>query len=342
MKLNKHAANPILKPNPENDWEDCCVLNPAVIYDDARNKFVMLYRAAGNDFAHVIRLGLAESDDGVNFTRVYDKPVMEAEPNHPDGGALEDPRIVKLDGRYFITYVAEAYSPGKYWLPDQMRKYRNEFFPKNLQTLPALVRDFTSVTYLAFTDDFKTFKRLGRITDSRYDDRDVVLFPEKVNGKYVRISRPKRDDKAPSVWITYSDDLLEWGEPTKFIEPKEWWEELKVGASCPPIRTKDGWLFVYHGVDAKNEIYRVGFAMLDINHPEKVIARTKNFVMEPEYDYETQGLYNGCVFPTGIVEKGGVFYIYYGCADRFIGLATVGVNEVLEELRKPENQVSNA
>lgn len=338
MKLNKHPANPILKPNPDNVWESCCVLNPAVVYDDERDKFVMLYRAAGNDEAHVIHLGLAESDDGVNFIRLYDKPVMAAEPDYPDGGALEDPRMVKLDGRYFITYAAESYSPGKYWEGGGW-DYRRKHWPENLQTLPKTIRDFTSVTHLAFTDDFKSFKRLGRITDSRYDDRDVVLFPERIGGKYVRISRPKRDDKVPCLWITYSDDLLEWGEPTKFIEPVQWWEMLKMGASCPPIRTKDGWLLVYHGVDVEDQIYRVGFALLDSEHPEKVLARTANFVMEPEYDYETQGIYNGCVFPTGIVERDGLLYIYYGCADRYVGLATVRLDDVLEEMKKPENHV---
>lgn len=338
MKLKKCSANPILKPNPANGWESRCVLNPAVIYDDARNKFVMLYRAAGDDEAHVIQLGLAESDDGINFTRLYDEPVMGADPEHPDGGALEDPRMVKLDGRYYITYAAEAYSPGRYWC-SEARTYRANNWPKNLETLPALVRDFTSVTYLAFTDDFKTYKRLGRITDSRYDDRDVVIFPERINGQYVRISRPKRDGKTPSIWITFSDDLMEWGLPTKIIEPKEDWEMEKIGASCPPIKTKDGWLLVYHGVDAKDKVYRVGFALLDLDHPEKVLARTKNFVMEPEYDYETNGIYNGCVFPTGIVEKDGLFYIYYGCADSYVGLATIEVEEVLKEMQRPENRV---
>ena len=338
MKLKKCSANPILKPNPANGWESRCVLNPAVIYDDVRNKFVMLYRAAGDDEAHVIQLGLAESDDGINFTRLYDEPVMGADPEHPDGGALEDPRMVKLDGRYYITYAAEAYSPGRYWC-SEARTYRANNWPKNLETLPALVRDFTSVTYLAFTDDFKTYKRLGRITDSRYDDRDVVIFPERINGQYVRISRPKRDGKTPSIWITFSDDLMEWGLPTKIIEPKEDWEMEKIGASCPPIKTKDGWLLVYHGVDAKDKVYRVGFALLDLDHPEKVLARTKNFVMEPEYDYETNGIYNGCVFPTGIVEKDGLFYIYYGCADSYVGLATIEVEEVLKEMQRPENRV---
>lgn len=339
IKLKKYEANPILSPNPENEWEARCVLNPAVVYDDERKKFVMLYRAAGNDFAHVIRLGLAESDDGIHFTRLYDKPVMDADPEHPDGGALEDPRMVKLDGRYYITYAAEAYSPGRYWNVEG-QEYRRENWPKNIETLPALVRDFTSVTYLAFTDDFKTFKRLGRITDSRYDDRDVVIFPERIRGQYVRISRPKRDGKTPSIWITYSDDLMEWGLPTKFIEPKEDWEMEKIGASCPPIRTKDGWLLVYHGVDAKDKVYRVGFVLLDSEYPERVLARTKRFVMEPEFPYETDGIYNGCVFPTGIVEKDGLLYIYYGGADTYVALATIELKTVLNELKNPENRLA--
>ena len=118
MKFKKYAGNPILRPNPANAWEERCVLNPAVVYDEEKQKFVMLYRAAGNDKRHQIRLGLAESFDGVRFERVSDVPVFEGHRDDPDGGCAEDPRLIQMGGIYFLTYAARAYAPGQYWLEE--------------------------------------------------------------------------------------------------------------------------------------------------------------------------------------------------------------------------------
>ena len=96
MKLKKYENNPILKPNPANQWEERCVLNPAVIYDEENEQFVMLYRAAGNDVRHQIKLGLATSKDGINFVRQSDKPAFEGSHDEPDGGCVEDPRLMKI------------------------------------------------------------------------------------------------------------------------------------------------------------------------------------------------------------------------------------------------------
>ena len=115
MKIVKYKDNPILKPN-SNSWESRCVLNPAVVYDDDRKKFIMLYRAAGNDVRHQIVFGLAESDDGFNFKRVSDKPVFAPNHDEPEGGCVEDPRLVKIGDLYYMTYAARAYAPGQYWL----------------------------------------------------------------------------------------------------------------------------------------------------------------------------------------------------------------------------------
>ena len=100
MQLTKSKINPILSPNPSNQWEERCVLNPAVIYDDERQKFVMLYRAAGDDKRHKIVFGLAESDDGVHFTRMSDEPIFSPDNSEPDGGCVEDPRLTKLGDLY--------------------------------------------------------------------------------------------------------------------------------------------------------------------------------------------------------------------------------------------------
>ena len=114
---------------------------------------------------------------------------------------------------------------------------------------------------------------------------------------------------------------------------EEWCETKRIGGGTPPIKTDKGWFMLYHGVDDKG-IYRVGAVLLDLNNPSKIIARTKNFLMEPDCDFELQGIYEGCVFPTGTVVKDGTLYIYYGCADQYIGLATCNFNEIINYLDK--------
>ncbi len=341
LKFDRYPGNPILSPEKRNRWENFCVLNPAVCFDEKTNKFVMLYRAGGDDIRHKIRLGLATSDDGIHFERRSDEPVFDADDYEPDGGCIEDPRIVCIDGRYFITYAARAFAPGRYWLPDkQFKAERGTWLVKQPECSPQFIKVNHTVTYLAYTDDFVTYKKLGRITDSRLDDRDVVLFPRKINGKFVRISRPEVNDEK-AMWIAYSDDIVEWGKGEVLYRGTESWEGTRIGAGCPPVETDKGWLLIYHGVDPVSGIYRVGVMLLDKDNPSKILARTRRFVMEPELGYETSGLYNGCVFPTGVVERDGTLYIYYGCADKFVALATVKTADLIEELSKEENLVGN-
>ena len=333
MKLNKYEGNPILSPN-DNDWECRCVLNPGVVYDEENKKFIMLYRAAGNDEAHIIRCGLAESKDGIHFERMSDKPVLESSRNEMDGGCIEDPRIVKMDGLYYVVYASRAYAPGQYWVPGAACPYitKDELYDKNL---PYLARTNETASYLAVTKDFRNYKRLGRITHTKADNRDVIIFPEKVNGKYVILSRPKypatEQVKMPSIWISFVDDLLDYYEAKLLITGQEWWETSRIGAGTPPIKTEKGWFMLYHGVDDKG-FYRIGALLMDLEDPSKIIARTKNYIMEPEYEYETSGLYNGCVFPTGTVVLDDTLYVYYGTADKHIGLATACFSELVDEL----------
>lgn len=339
MKFKKYAGNPILRPNPVNAWEERCVLNPAVVYDEKKQKFVMLYRAAGNDKRHQIRLGLAESFDGVRFERVSDVPVFEGHRDDPDGGCAEDPRLIQMGGIYFLTYAARAYAPGQYWLEEWVEGVSRP--PMYLESadvydkeLPQYARENTTVSYLAATKDFRHYKKLGRLTEPTVDDRDVFIFPEKIGGKYVLISRPKFKDagvKMPSVWISYGDDLLEYGRPRLLMTGEQWWETQRIGGGTPPVKTEKGWFMLYHGVDAKR-IYRVGAVLLDLQDPAKVIARTKEYLMEPDQEFELSGIYEGCVFPTGCVVKEGTLYVYYGCADQYIGLATCNFTELIEYL----------
>lgn len=339
MMLKKCDSNPILLPNSLNDWENLAVCNPGAWYEDGT--FYLLYRAAGDDEDHFIRFGLAVSKDGVNFTRASDKPVFGPSCNGPDMGGVEDARIVKFGDEFYVTYAYRSFPPGRYWtFPHDVVR-----LPETGPDAPAVYRENIANSGLAMTKDFFNWRRLGRITQSNLDDRDVILFPEKVGGKFVLLHRPKQwigdsyGCKHPAIWITYSDDLMVWNEKSELLlQGREGTWEEKIGGSTPPLRTKDGWLLLYHGVEEGGKgYYRVGVALLDINDPKKVIARAENYIMEPEFYYEKEGFYNGCVFPTGNVIVDDTLYVYYGAADKYIGLATCSVSEMLEFLKTEKN-----
>ena len=334
MKLVRCKQNPILKPNPANQWEELCVLNPAAIYNELDKKFYMIYRAAGNDKTHLIHLGLAISDDGVNFIRQSDKPLISGDPNGLDAGGCEDPRLVKMGDYFYLTYASRPFPPGQYWREDK------EYFGFQPEYGPKVLIYNNTLTHLAISKDLKKWKKLGPITDPHYDDRDVVIFPEKINGKFYMLSRAMErcgkgfPNKNPAIWLSFSDDLLNWDNYSLLMEGQTWWEDKKIGTSTAPLKTKDGWLVLYHGVSSKDDAYRVGAILLDLNDPTKIIARTKDYLLEPEEEYETNGYYNGCVFPTAIVPKDDMYYIYYGAGDKVICLATVKQDELLRYLKE--------
>ena len=335
MKLHKYQGNPILSSLDDSPWENLVTCNPGVIYDGGT--FYMLYRAAGDDEDHVIRFGLATSTDGFHFTRVSREPVFGPSEDGPDSGCVEDPRIVKLGDTFYITYAYRPYAPGRYWT-----------FPHDVVRLPACDGFAPKAwakslgnTGLAMTKDFRSFRRLGRLTSPVLDDRDVILFPEKVGGKFVMLHRPKDWVGAsygvsePSIWIKFSDDLLAWEDkPSTLLltgRPNSW--EEKIGGSTPPILTDEGWLMLYHGVaDGGLAQYSVGALLLKADDPTVVLARTPEPILEPELPYETQGFYNGCVFPTGNVVVDGTLYVYYGAADKHVGVATCKLDELLKYL----------
>jgi len=331
MKLLRYGGNPILSPNPANDWENLVVSNPGVIYDDG--VFYMLYRAAGDDEDHVIRFGLATSTDGFHFTRACDAPVFGPSADGPDAGCVEDPRIVKFGDCFYVTYAFRPVPPGRYWTfaHDVVRQPDCDGFA------PRAYRDNLGGTALACTRDFRHFRRLGRLTSPVLDDRDVILFPEKIGGKFAMLHRPKdyRGLQFPSIWLKFSDDLLDWAgaEDHLLIEGIPGTKEEKIGGSTPPILTDRGWLVLYHGVaDGGLSKYTVWAMLLDRDNPLRVLARTTAPILEPEMPYECEGLYPGCVFPVGNVVKDGTLYVYYGAADKYVGVATCPLDDLLNHL----------
>ena len=336
MILKKYENNPILSPNPLNNWEDLVVCNPGVWYENGT--FYMLYRAAGDDEKHVIRFGLALSEDGFNFVRDSNLPAFGPSEEGPDSGCVEDARIVKFDDYYYVTYAFRPIAPGRYWKFEHDQVLTWDFG----SNAPTFLKKNMANTALAMTKDFKTWIRLGRITRSDIDDRDVIIFPDKINGKYAMLHRPKEwvgnewGPAFPAIWLCYSDDLLTWNEPSHLLMQgiEGGWEE-KIGGSTPPLKTDEGWLVLYHGVEnGGTGYYRVGAVLLDLEDPTKIVGRTKQPILEPEFDYEINGFYKGCVFPTGNVIVDNTLFVYYGGADKYVGVATCSLSELLDHLKQ--------
>jgi len=333
VKLRRYEGNPILCPNPANEWESLAVFNPAAWYDDDKREVLLLYRAAESGPEYKCYFGLAVSNDGYHFERVSDQPAFSPSVEGFDGSTVQDPRMVKIGEYYYITYACRFYPFGQFWKPKN-EQYQRLTCPADF---PRIFRDNATSTGLLLTKDFKTYIRAGRLTDPVLDDRDVVLFPERVNGKYVMMHRPlewigdKYGTEFPAVWISMSDDLLGFRKSRLLIRRKYDWEAGKIGINTPPIRTEHGWLTIYHAVGS-DKYYRLGALLLDLQDPTKVLHRASDWIMQPEEEYEIDGYYKGCVFPCGKVVIDGKLFVYYGAADKYVALATCGLGELLEYL----------
>jgi beta-1,4-mannooligosaccharide/beta-1,4-mannosyl-N-acetylglucosamine phosphorylase len=247
---------------------------------------------------------LARSSDGYHFV-VEDNPVMEPcrkeEPfKEYERKGIEDPRITKIDGIYYIMYTA--------------------------------VSPYGPLLALAKTEDFKTFERIALISEP--ENKDGVLFPEKINGKYARLDRPVAGGLA-NIWISYSDDLITWGNSRCVMTIRDdHWDSWRIGASCQPIKIDDGWLIIYHGVKSASggPIYRLGAAVLDENDPSRVHCRSAIPILSPREYYERVGDVNNVVFSCGAIleDDGESLKIYYGASDTSICVGHAKVNELMQ------------
>lgn len=312
--LKRNKNNPILLPDESNWWESKATFNCAILCHDRR--IHMLYRAIGEYEKYVSRIGYASSTDGIRFDR-FKEPAMSPEEDYEKYG-IEDPRLVEIDRQIFLSYVI-------------LSDYANE--------------GPTASTALATTADFKNYTRLGILTSRGSDNKDVVLFPEKTsneeeksgNTTYLFLHRPsswvgsKFGVDRPSIWLGEGNALNKFEKHTLLLKPEQEWEALKIGAGPPPIKTKDGWLLIYHGKDT-HAIYRAGAALLDLKDPSKVLGRTKNPILEPLEAYEKNGDVNNVVFPTGACAKDGTLFVYYGAADKVCCLATINLESLLDHI----------
>lgn len=295
LQFTRYEKNPILRPT-ENWWECKCVFNPAAVYDG--EKVHILYRAIGED--NISRMGYATSSDGFTIDHRSPLPVFEpAEDIELERLGVEDPRVVLIDGTYYVVYVSASVYPADH--------------PRPAFSFGA---PWKTRVCIAKTKDFASFERLGPMLPS--DDKDGVLFPEKIGGKYVLMHRI-----FPDLWMCFSEDMKTWVDDQPVIGLREgMWDDGRLGAGCPPIKTDAGWLELYHAA-SKDRVYRMGAVIFDLEHPTKVVSRPPVHCFEPEEDYEKEGLVPNVVFGCGIIEKDGQLIMYYGGADMVVGAAYV-------------------
>jgi predicted GH43/DUF377 family glycosyl hydrolase len=252
-------------------------------------------------------LTLARSKDGYKF-EVDPQPCMipSDDPQYEiyERFGVEDPRITCIEDTYYITYT--AYGP------------------------------FGTRVAIGATKDFVKFERISLASET--NNKDAVLFPEKINDNYVMIDRP---DGMGAIWMTYSKDLIDWGRARVILAPEPGWGPVKLGISTPPIKTEQGWLCLYHGVrqTASGRLYRIGAILLDLNDPSRIIGQIPHFIFGPEEVYERTGDVPNVVFPCGIInESNGVLKMYYGAADTCIALAESRLEDVLNLFSQGEIQ----
>ena len=185
-----------------------------------------------------------------------------------------------------------------------------------------------STVALARTTDFVNFEPIGGVSTPH--NRNALLFPEKIGGRYCRFERP--EGQSAIMWLSYSPDLLYWGDATPLPLPETSWNFAKTGASAVPIRTEHGWLKIYHAVSdpPSDGNYFLGAMLLDLEDPSQIIAAPRKFILAPVMDYERLGQVPNVVFCSGAVEYQDKLHVYYGGADQRVCLATTTVDELVE------------
>ncbi len=337
IKIKKEGV--ILSPT-NFGFENKSVFNPAVIQE---GRFVhIIYRAVDAEYNSC--LGYAKLDGPLNLVERYVKPFLAPKYGYEKKG-VEDPRISKINKTYYLTYVAHdgknaliAYLYGK----DLFNLERGGVIsPKISYNKAGRLLESSKLK-----DDyyfFESFYQQHAGKDVLLWEKDGIMFPEKIKGKYALMHRI-----LPDIQVIYFNSFNElknkafWSENLKklnkyvILQGQYGFESRHVGGGCPPIKTRHGWLLIYHAAEETNEgkIYHAGAALLNLKNPTKVIARLPYPLISPTEDYEKQGMVNNVVFPTGTAIFDGQFYIYYGSADTYVSCASVKLENLIKELLK--------
>ncbi len=303
--VHRYENNPILTKN-DFPYDTVAVFNPGVVKQGS--KYMMICRCEDSSFNRY--MWVAESYDGIKFTprlhplempkgdMIFDEYVHATK-------SYWDPRITYLEGKYYIVHAAD-------------------------------VTNGASCQLGLFEIDENFEKLVWRGLISEPDNRNGVLFPEKINGKYYRLDRPN-DNGGFDIWCCSSPDLIHWGNPRRVLAKERLgWGEKKIGPGAVPIKTEAGWLCIIHGVrrQCTDEVYSLGVMLLDLEDPTKLIGYSARAILAPEMPYELLGQSMNVVFTNGAVaEDDGTVKIYYGGADQVICLAIANINDLIESCK---------
>ncbi|MGZ6313644.1 MAG: glycoside hydrolase family 130 protein [Candidatus Limnocylindrales bacterium] len=302
--LWRSSRNPIIRRDhlPTSN----SIFNSAVV--PFREGFAGVFRV--DDRSRSMNLHAGRSHDGVSW-QIEPQPIVFA-PAEARVGELQerfehayDPRVTWLEDRYYLTWCNGYHGP---------------------------------TIGLAYTHDFETFHQLENAFLPF--NRNGVLFPRRIGGSYAMLSRPSDNGHTPFGDIFYSEspDLVHWGHHRHVMAPVPWsWQAAKVGAGPTPIETEQGWLLLYHGVliSCNGFVYAIGAALLDLDQPWKVIARSRDYLLSPQASYEQVGDVQNVVFPCAALVDGpsGRVTVYYGAADTVVCMAHGYLSEIIGSLR---------
>ncbi len=310
-KFVRFEGNPIIRPALELGWQTVATYNPAAIYE--AGKVHIIYRAQAADGTSVF--GYASSRDGIHIDENLDYPIytpresFEKRINPIGNSGCEDPRISKINNRFYMTYTAyDGVNPPRIAL--------------------------TSISLEDFLSKNWNWDKPKLISPPGIDDKDACIVKRVRGDGYVAFHR-----LGDVIWLDFLRDLdfpekkyLTGGIIAQARKGK--WDNVKIGISCPPIETEQGWLLFYHGVSDPDFMYKVGAMLLDFDDPRKVLARTDEPLLEPEKLYEQAGQVPNVVFPCGAVVMNGTIHLYYGGADSVVGVATMPLKALLDILMK--------
>lgn len=278
----RYSKNPILPRNVQAGFAR--IFNSAIV--PYKDEFIGIFRA--EDRTGIPHLYLGHSKNGIKIV-LDEKPIafVDEKGQEVSSHYQYDPRLIELEGKYYAVWC-------------------DDFFG------PALA--------IAETSDFKRFVKYNH--PYLPFNRNGVLFPRKIAGKYVMLSRPSDSGHTAfgDIFLSRSPDLRYWGDCAHVMERGwEWWNLTKIGAGCNPIETSEGWLLLFHGVTntCNGFVYSFGGALLDLEDPSKVLYRCADYFLTPEKEYETTGFVPNVCFPTSALvdQKTGRMAIYYGAAD---------------------------
>lgn len=311
-KMDRYPGNPVIIPKQEHAWEAKAVFNPAALYADG--KVHIVYRAMSEDNTSV--MGYAVSSDGFTIDERLDEPIYlpredfesKSVPNGNSG--CEDPRITLLEDTIYMFYTA----------------YRGDSEPRVA---------LTSIAKDDFLNRRWKWSKSRIISPPGLADKDAALFPGKINGQFAILHR-----LGINIWLDFRDDLNfdngSWLGGTEILTPEDDIKgSFKVGIAGTPIKTEAGWLLPYHGVTQHKDVhYHLMAALLDLGDPTRVLAITESPLLEPEMPYEKEGIVPNVVFPCGNVIIGNCLFVYYGGGDRVVGIATMDLSDLLNQLTK--------